>query len=88
MADEDNNIAEPGAIYEKSPPKKKIIFFNSFDEAEEYGLRKMASHSYEERLRNLEILRRRTYSRLLLPNGKLPPLEKIITIIKGTINEF
>jgi hypothetical protein len=61
-------------------PKKKITFFNSFEEAEEHGLRVMASHSHEERLRNLQILRKRTYSHLLLPDGTWPPLARIITI--------
>jgi hypothetical protein len=71
-------------MYGSSSIQKKITFFNSFEEAEEHGLREMAGHSHEERLRNLEIIRRRTYSHLLLPNGQWPPLKKVITIEKGT----
>jgi hypothetical protein len=88
MAEDDNQLSEPEATYGNASSKKEIIFFNSFDEAEEYGLKKMAAHSHEERLKNLETLRRRTYAYSLLPNGKIPPLEKIITVIKGSSNEF
>lgn len=76
MVEDNNIINEPGAAY-GDPLKKKITFFNSFEEAEEHGLREMANHSYAQRLENLEILRRRSY-------GELPPLEKIITIITAT----
>ena len=88
MAKDENNLGEPEVQYGSVQPPKKITFFNSFEEAEEFGLKEMASHSYEERLRNLAAIRRRTYSHLLLPNGKWPPLKRIITIEKGTINEF
>ena len=84
MSEENENINEPEATYEASS-KRKITFFNSFEEAEEHGLKEMAAHSYQQRLANLEIIRRRTYSHLLLPNGKWPPLEKIITIETGTL---
>lgn len=80
----DDNINEPEAIYGAVPSKKKIVFFNSFDEAEEYGLKEMAGHSYEERLQNLETMRKRMYAHLLLPNGEWPPLKKIITIEKAS----
>ena len=81
MTEEDNKVTEPEVAYTS---QKKITFFNSFDEAEEHGLREMAGHSYEERLRNLEAIRRRTYGHLLLPDGKWPPLKKVITIEKGS----
>jgi hypothetical protein len=81
MADDNSNINEP----EKKHVKKEIIFFNSFDEAEEYGLKKMASHSHEERLANLETIRKRVYSHLLLPNGEWPRMRKVITIERGML---
>jgi hypothetical protein len=84
MIDDNGNINEPGAKYGPGPLKKEIIIFNSFDEAEEYGLKRMASHSHEERLASLEILRRRSFNRLLLPDGSRPPLKKIITIEYAT----
>jgi hypothetical protein len=84
MVDDNGNINEPEAKYESGAPKKEIIFFNSFDEAEEYRLRKMASHSYEERLANLEILRSRSFNRLHLTEEKRPPMKRIITIEYAT----
>ncbi len=80
MTADDNNINEPEPFYDASPLKKKITFFNSFDEAEENALRKMASHSHEERLKNLEILRGRSFNRHRLSDGKSSTLKKIITI--------
>jgi hypothetical protein len=81
MIEKDNKKNGPEVAYAS---EKKITFFNSFAEAEEHGLRQMANHSYEERLRNLETIRRRTYGHLLLPNGNWPPLKKTITIEKGS----
>ena len=84
MIDDNGNINEPEAKYESGSPKKEIIVFNSFEDAEEYGLKKMAGHSYEERLINLEILRRRSFNRLRLTDGSRPPLKRIITIEYAT----
>jgi hypothetical protein len=82
---EDNNIVnEPTAGYGLTSSEKKIIFFNSFDEAEEYGLRQMANHSHAQRLANLETIRKRTYSYLLLPDGSWPPIARIIVIEKAS----
>lgn len=84
MADETNKVNEPAVQYSPVTSQKKITFFNSFDEAEEHGLKEMASHSYEKRLENLQILRKRFNRHLLLPDGSWPALQKIITIEKGT----
>lgn len=84
MSDEINKVNEPEIEYRAVTSQKKITFFNSFDEAEEHGLKEMSGHSYEKRLENLEILRKRTNGHLLLPDGTWPPLKKIITIEKGT----
>jgi hypothetical protein len=70
MADKPNKVNEPVVQYQVVTSQKKITFFNSFDEAEEHGLKEMAGHSYIMRLENLEILRRRTLGHLLLPDGK------------------
>ena len=84
MSDDINNLGEPEAAYSANSSKKTIRFFNSFDEAEEYGLREMANHSHEERLRNLQILRKRIYSEYLLPDGTWPRMERKLTIIKAS----
>ena len=85
MDEDKNEVNEPGAEY-ISPKKitnRTITFFKSFEEAETHGLKQMAAHTYEERLANLEILRKRTYSHLLLPNGHWPSIQRTITIVKG-----
>jgi hypothetical protein len=84
MTEEDNKVNEPEVRYNSPPAKKKITFFNSFDEAEEHGLREMAGHSHAERLNNLAVLRMRIYGHLLLPDGSAPPMEKKITVIKAS----
>ena len=77
MTEDNDQLNEPGAIYEREPSQKKITFFNSFEEATEHKLKQMAGHSYAERLNNLEIIRRSNYV-------DRPPLGKMITIITGT----
>lgn len=67
-----NKAEEPSLPY----GNKKLVFFNSFEEAELHGLKEMAAHTYEQRLANLETLRART----LTLSSSLP---RIITIIKG-----
>jgi hypothetical protein len=85
MSEENDQVNEPEVGYGLTPANRKITFFNSFEEAEEYGLKEMASHSYAERLKNLEIIRKRTFRHLLLPDGKWPKVERIIIIEKGTL---
>ncbi|MCW3127058.1 MAG: hypothetical protein JWO03_2716 [Bacteroidetes bacterium] len=80
MAEDVNILNDWGEAYKAAPCAKKITFFTSFEEAEEHGLHEMAKHSHEERLKNLEILRKRTHGHMLLPDGSWPPLKRIITI--------
>jgi hypothetical protein len=78
---EKNKAEEPAVTY--GTGNKKITFFKSFEQAEEYGMREMASHTPEQRMEFLEILRKRFFHDRLV-NGKWPPLKRIITIEKGT----
>ena len=55
-----NKASEPRAGYELSN-NKQIVFFNSFEESEEYNRKKMCEASYEQRLKNLEVLRSRRF---------------------------
>jgi hypothetical protein len=78
MDDESKNKAkEPETDY----TKRSITFFQSFEEATLHGLKEMASHTHEERLANLETLRRRFF----LKEKEWKPLARVITIVKGTI---
>jgi hypothetical protein len=78
MEDDDNKtVNEPEVPYGYTG-KRSIKFFSSFDEAELFGLREMAAHSYETRLENLETLRKR----FLTSPASMP---RVITIIKGVL---
>jgi hypothetical protein len=44
MSDDLDKVNEPEVTYQVAQ-QNKITFFNSFEEAEEYGLKQMASHS-------------------------------------------
>lgn len=59
---EESNLNEPVSGYQPSSLDKQITFFNSFEEAKELGRKEMAVHSPEERMRNLEIWRKRIYN--------------------------
>ncbi len=69
----ENKAEEPAAEY------KRITFFNSFEEAELHGLKEMASHTYEQRLCNLEQMRKQSFS----ASGNAG-LARVITIVKGS----
>jgi hypothetical protein len=86
MEEDKNKVNETGVEYKSisQSGKRTITFFNSFEEAQLSGLREMASHTPEQRLANLEILRKRTYHHLLLPDGSWPKMPRIITIEYGT----
>ena len=72
MKDETENKAEEPLVEYSG---KRLTFFNSFEEAELHGLKEMASHTYEQRLSNLETLRKRYINQ--------QRLARVITIIKG-----
>lgn len=61
---------------------KKIHFFQSFEEEKEFEAKKQASLSYEERMHQLEKLRKIVYKEYLQEDGTWKPLIKKITILK------
>jgi len=75
-------INEPNISY-NTP--KKITFFQSFEDAENYGRKQMALHTHAQRLANLEKLRKRIFSDKLLPNGSWPLLSKSFNLVKGSL---
>ena len=81
---DNQSVNEPSAEYQKTSAKKSLLFFNSFEESKDYGRKQMAEHTYQERLRNLEIIRKRIYAEFLLPNGEWPPLSRTFKVIKAT----
>lgn len=80
-----NQEDEKQHTYGSETTNKTIHFFSTFKEAEEYGYKEMASHTYLQRLNFLEILRKRIYNDKLTPDGKWFPLERTLTIISATL---
>ena len=76
--DNKNKVEEPAVAYQPTS-KKTITFFNNFEEMEEHGLKIMALQSYEQRLTNLELLRKQMFHQLLLPNKQYPSIKRVIT---------
>ena len=75
-----SKASEPKEDYGSKNADKAIRFFSSFEEMEEYGRQRMADNTQEERLRNLEAMRKIFLRQYLLPDGNWPPLARVITI--------
>ncbi|MBL0052957.1 MAG: hypothetical protein IPP29_16315 [Bacteroidetes bacterium] len=74
-----NKASEPQAGYELSN-NKQIIFFNSFEESEEYNRKQMCEASYEQRLKNLEVLRSRRFILDRIQKLKLPMIKYLLSL--------
>ena len=81
MPDEKDIVNESAFEYSNSQNEKKITFFNSFDEMEDFGKLKMAKMTAAERLTTLEQMRKFFYKDYLKPDGTWPPLDRVITVI-------
>ena len=81
MDDEKNIVNDPASEYANNQNGKKITFFNSFDEMEDFGRLKMAKMTPAERLDTLDQMRKFFYNEYLNPDGTWPPLDRVITII-------
>ena len=76
--EDENKAEEPVVPYQT----KKITFFNSIEEMNEDRYRMLAALTYEQRMENLEKLRKQVYHASLLPDGSWPLLSRKLTIIK------
>ncbi len=86
MDAENNEVNEPqGAWQGSTTGVKTLTFFNSFEEAKDYGRKRMAEMSPKQRLENLEEMRKHFLKHLLLPNGQWPPFVPVLTIKKGVL---
>ena len=65
---------------------KKIQIFTSFEEEKSYEAKKQVSLTYNERLTQLECLRKIIYKEHLLPDGSWKPLVKKITIVTNKMS--
>ena len=75
--------AEPETTYRQI----QFHFFNSFEEEQEFTARQRANLSYDERIFNIEELRKFIFRKHLLPNGKWPAVEKVFKIMNPYKNE-
>lgn len=66
---------------------KRIAFFNSFEEENEYVAKEKAKLSYDERMKNIEELHKLVFSQYLLPDGKWAPVAKVFKIMKPYTND-
>ncbi len=71
-------VKEPIIQYGKG--EKKIIFFHSFEQQEEYELKQMALLTKAERMKRLEEMRKFFLQKFLLPDGNWVPVARTITI--------
>lgn len=65
-----------------------INVFNSFEEEAEFVALQSMNTSYEERLKNLEILRKQVYYNYLLPNGEWQAMKPTIIVLKPHTNDI
>jgi hypothetical protein len=86
MDDKKDEVNEPQVNYHRTgSDKRTLTFFNSFEDAKDFGRRKMAEMSPKQRLESLEEMRKHFLKGYLLPNGKWPPISQVLTIKKGVI---
>ncbi len=75
-------VAEPMATYTFNRNKKvSVAVFNSFEEMSQATAKENASLSYDQRMENLEFLRKQVYNKFLHPDGSWPVLEKVFKIM-------
>jgi hypothetical protein len=84
MEEDADKVNEESPGRHPSPhPNRTITFFKSFEEARDGRRQQMANRTPRQRLQVLEQMRKHFLKDYLLPNGKWPPLQLVITIKKG-----
>ncbi|MEX2592039.1 MAG: hypothetical protein WD426_04640 [Anditalea sp.] len=61
--------------------KRQVVFFDSFEEENEYVAKQRANTSYEKRMRDMEQLRKNVFHNHLLPDNSWKPVAKIFKIM-------
>jgi|GEM_PF-911721 hypothetical protein len=70
-----NKAEEPKTAF------KTVRFFDSFEEENEDTAKQRAATSYDERMKNIETLRKRVFNEHLLANGKWPSISNTFKIM-------
>jgi len=78
MSEENNyQLNDPAASYSA---EKRITFFSSMQEMDEYKITEMAKLTHEQLLANLNTFRKSTFREYLTADGNWPKMERIITM--------
>lgn len=77
-------VNEPIAAY----AEKRIVFFNSFEEENEYTAKKRAETPPDKRMLFIEQLRKSIFNKYLLPDGSWPSIKKVFKIMPPYTNDI
>ncbi|MDI1233970.1 MAG: hypothetical protein PSX81_06805 [bacterium] len=76
-------VNEPTAIY----GEQSIVFFKSFEEEEIHVAKARAALTYEQRMTQIEVLRKQVFNDFLLPNNTWPTIAPIFKIMPPYTSE-
>jgi hypothetical protein len=65
----------------------RIVFFSSFEEENEYTAMRRAGRSFDERMTQIETLRKWAFHKFLLTDNTWPPISKTFKIMPPYTNE-
>lgn len=77
----DSSEEKPNKAEEPKTAFKTVRFFDSFEEENEDTAKQRAATSYDERMKNIETLRKRVFNEHLLANGKWPSISNTFKIM-------
>jgi hypothetical protein len=83
---EKNNNEEKSITHEVHPTNE-LKFFPSFEEENEYTAMQCAAKSFDDRMLEIETLRKRVFRKFLLPDNTWPPISKTFKILPPNTNE-
>lgn len=66
--------------------EKRIVFFNSFKEENEYTAKKRSEMPYDKRMMNIEELRKKIFNKYLTPGNKWYSIKKVFKIMPPYTN--
>ena len=78
---------ESRSSYRTGDANRRVLFFSSFEEENEFVAKERAALSYDERMTHAEKLRKRIFSKFLLPGGSWQPIAKVFKIMPPYTNE-
>ena len=82
--DKVKTVKEPAVAYGE---KRRIVFFNSLEEENEYTAKERAEVPYDKRMMNIEELRKRVFSKYLLPDNSWRTIKKVFKIMPPYTND-